>query len=457
MSTARAEIVAERWVADPCAWAIDCGFELRPWQMAVLEAVADPTKRKLAVRGVRGSGKSTLLAMVALWRATTRPGSLTVIVTGVQRQLAIGVWAEIRRLWAQSEALRSLFPDWRILADSIDTGSPDHRVLAMASDSVYNLEGAHGQHVAVLLDECRSIPDDVYKSVRALLLGPDTLLFAAGTAGPPRGWWYRVNARDGRDLYDELFVIAADEVAGLDERMTEERKLLGANDPVFLRDWCNNFTDAAEASLYDLATIEKCFGVDPNRPKTFMPILGSAPQPRLTLGCDVARSGGDANVVCLARGRKIEGFVELPGGDLMGTVGRIVNLAKERAAATVGVDVIGLGAGVHDRLREVLRGSGVRVSSFAASERATDAETYANRKAELAVKARRMMEAGEIGLPRHEGLIRDLLGAQTRITSNGRLRLEDPADSPDFFDAMLVALSDSLTPPSAVAVHASWL
>jgi hypothetical protein len=93
-----------------------------------------------------------------------------------------------------------------------------------------------------------------------------------------------------------------------------------------------------------------------------------------------------------------------------------------------------------------------------ASEAPTDRENYANIKTELALKIRRLGENDQLGLPKDERLIRDLLAMRTVMTSNGKLRVLDPEDaSPDFFDAMLIGLSSSLTPPSACAVKVAWL
>ncbi|MBN1461400.1 MAG: hypothetical protein JXA57_17870, partial [Armatimonadetes bacterium] len=72
-----------------------------------------------------------------------------------------------------------------------------------------------------------------------------------------------------------------------------------------------------------------------------------------TIGCDIARSGADQNVAALRADWRMAELVYWSGVDLMETTGRIVQLINQHHPDYVVVDVIGIGAGVFDRLREM--------------------------------------------------------------------------------------------------------
>jgi phage terminase large subunit len=73
------------------------------------------------------------------------------------------------------------------------------------------------------------------------------------------------------------------------------------------------------------------------------------------LGVDVARTGADRTVLVLRQGSVVD-YIKVYGRqDTMQTVGCIVAILKSWRVDEVAVDVIGLGAGVYDRLAELKR------------------------------------------------------------------------------------------------------
>jgi hypothetical protein len=444
------ELLAETLPRDPNLWArtvFPPALHPNEWQTEFLEHFRDPATNRAALRGARGCGKSTVLAMLYLWRATTRPGTLTIASTAVERQMRLGLWAEIRRLWAASDLLRRLYPNWEILVDRIETGDPSWRAINFSSDSPFNIEGAHGRSVAIFIDEARSLADSFYTSLQGIMTGDNSLLVAAGTAGPPRGWWYRVFADGTRDPYGVKFTVRADSVPELRERYERERGRLGESDPIFRQEWEAEFSEGSEWSAFTLAGIEACLDHDPDAPNRLILShrgnllhIGGKPAP-LTLGCDVARTG-DSNVVALIRGKVVAGFRELPHGETMATAGRIVALARDLGASNVGIDRVGLGDGIYGRVAEILGPLGRSVTPFVANERAYDDARYANRKTEVAGEMRQAMERGQLGLPRSDRLVREMLAVQLKQTSRGAVKIEDPpGESPDYLDAVLIGLA----------------
>jgi phage terminase large subunit len=73
------------------------------------------------------------------------------------------------------------------------------------------------------------------------------------------------------------------------------------------------------------------------------------------LGVDVARMGSDRTVLLLRQGRVVEQIKVYAKRDTMLTVGCIVAVLDVWRVDVVAIDLIGVGAGVHDRLAELKR------------------------------------------------------------------------------------------------------
>jgi hypothetical protein len=203
----------------------------------------------------------------------------------------------------------------------------------------------------------------------------------------------------------------------------------------------------------------------------------ASPYGPIILGIDPARGGGDKTGIIDRQGRVLGGHVmkRLDIGDLMELAGTIVNLVKEIEPAKVLVDTTGLGAGLYDRLRELL---GTRVEGVNFGNKAYDAEHYANRRAEMWDLMRQWFEdpAG-VKVPDDDAFQGDVCAiirgpGATRFRSTGQLILEDKDHikerlrfSPDLADAaaltfgldMSLANPVSLDIPTAAAPGADWM
>ncbi len=196
----------------------------------------------------------------------------------------------------------------------------------------------------------------------------------------------------------------------------------------------------------------------------------------VVLGVDPARGGGDKTGLIDRQGRQLGLRVcrRLDSNDLMATAGEIQRIAKEINAAKIVVDTTGLGAGLYDRLRELL-GSQVDGVNFGAS--AWDREHYANRRAEIWDNMRLWFDdAAGVQIPDSDELQGDLCSiirgaGATRFNSSGQLILE-PKDhvrerlsfSPDLGDAAALTFAIDLTSLAEVdwnyrpaAAGADWL
>lgn len=160
------------------------------------------------------------------------------------------------------------------------------------------------------------------------------------------------------------------------------------------------------------------------------------------LGVDIGR-GGDTTRLIDRKGRVLGGLVNetITVPDLAVVTDRIGHLLNTHDdIRCCFIDITGLGAGVHDFLRDMF---GDRVEGVNFGERAHDQEKYRNRRAEMWDRMRLWFaDKAGVAIPDEDEAQRHLTAPQFRYTSKSSLILESKEDirkrlkfSPDFGDA----------------------
>jgi hypothetical protein len=185
----------------------------------------------------------------------------------------------------------------------------------------------------------------------------------------------------------------------------------------------------------------------------------------IILGVDPARGGGDKTGIIDRQGRVIGAHIckRLDEKDLMATAGMIQHIVRDIKPAKVVIDTTGLGAGLYDRLRELL-GDLVEGVNFGA--KAYDTEHFANRRAEIWDGMRQWFnDPAGVQIPDQDELHGDLTAPNapgtvpggTRFNSSGQLLLEDKDHmrqrltfSPDLGDAAALTFAVDLSTAQVV-------
>jgi phage terminase large subunit len=188
------------------------------------------------------------------------------------------------------------------------------------------------------------------------------------------------------------------------------------------------------------------------------------------LGVDVARFGDDRTTILLRHGSVVEHIAIHTKQDTMVTVGHVVQAAQRWKADEIYVDVIGLGAGVYDRLRELVNEKQLTAEVYAVnvSESAPDREVEEDAQGKtmrdhlwLMMWRWLRMDAPVFAADREacEDLAGELSTVRYAPDSNGRLVIESKDQmkarhlrSPDLADALGVTFSPAA---SQVAIDIS--
>lgn len=167
-------------------------------------------------------------------------------------------------------------------------------------------------------------------------------------------------------------------------------------------------------------------------------------------GVDPARFGDDRTAIVGRTNRKMFYKKTYTKKSTMEITGAVHTLIKKESPSRVYIDVIGLGAGVYDRLVEL--GHEDVVVAVNAAEGALDSEHYYNKRAELWGEMREWLE-GEPSkdIPDDDELASDLCSLKYKYTSSGQYQLEKKEDakrrgirSPDVGDALALTFNSPI-------------
>ncbi len=434
--------------ADIPAFARDVlGFTPAPYQEDIFGALLE--HRRVAVRSLHGVGKTALMACVALWAVTMLDDDTKVVITAsAWRQLTKFLFPEIRK-WAASAKWGQVGITMRWGKELLDLSIklPGREAFAAASDNPALLEGAHGKHLVYLFDESKSIPDATWDAAEGAFSTGDCYALAVSTPGEPSGRFYDIHARrPGFDDWWTRHVRLEEAIAAgrINPDWVEQRRVQwGENSAVFQNRVLGNFATSGEDSVIPLAWIEQAN-------QRWAEAEGRG-QGALTLGVDPARYGEDRTAIASLRGNVIERVQSFAQADTMQTAGYTIMALGGERTARIGIDVIGIGAGVFDRLKE--QGFSVVAVNAGAGTDAKDASgtlQFLNVRAAMWWALRERLDpAGRdlLALPPDDRLTGDLAAPRWTVTSSGKIKIESKDEvrarigrSTDFADAVGAAL-----------------
>lgn len=136
-------------------------------QVRVLEALRDHDR--VAVMSGRGVGKTATAAMATHWWLCTRQPSLVVCSAGSWSHLTDKLWPEVLA-WGGKNRLRELF-EFQERGIYSNSRPRTWRAETSSSDDPNKVEGFHSPNMLLIIDEAKSMPDEIYTALIASLSG----------------------------------------------------------------------------------------------------------------------------------------------------------------------------------------------------------------------------------------------------------------------------------------------
>jgi len=447
----------EKYWDDPAKFVRDCVWfrgkkdeRATNYQLGIMNDLI--RYKRVAVRSPRGAGKTGTAAWLILWYALTRDGRDWKIVTtaSVWRQVDEFLWPEIH-LWARAlrwERIgRSPFTRNELMKVrlELETG---HAFGVASTDPGY-VEGVHAKHLLYVFDEAKNISDDIWDSTEGAFSGSEeAFALAISTPGEPHGRFFDIHdRRPGLEDWYPRHVTLAEALLEkrIDKDWVERNKLLwGEISAQYQNHVLGNFAVADDEGLIPIHWVEAA--------NVRYKSNGTSTSTDIGIGIDIGRTR-DQSVIAVRRGSTITDIHRLPTTDTMGTTGLIINYLRMNDLTNTEpvVDVVGIGAGVVDRLRE----QGISVIAYHASER-TDFKDksgeleFLNKRAAGWWRLREALDPAadtSLALPPDDVLLRELTAPHWESTSTGKIKVDSKKAirkrihrSTDSADAIIMAL-----------------
>jgi hypothetical protein len=434
-----------RWRKNPVQFVTEV-FNATPddWQATALQALANHDK--VSIRSGHGVGKSTLDSWAIIWFLTCHYPAKVPCSAPTMHQLRDVLWSELtywhRRMPGPLKNEFAIKNSEQAMQFYLKSAPQASFAVARTGrkENPEALQGFHSPNLLFILDEASGIAEEVFEVAQGALSteGAKVLM----TANPTRlsGYFYDSHHKL-RHRWKTLKVSCLDSPRVSQTYAEDVALQYGQDSSVYNVRVLGEFPKAEDDVVIPLHLIEDALVREIEPSEAFKPVWG----------LDVARYGDDRSALAKRRGNALmEPVKAWRGYDTMQTVGRVVEEyrltdAFERPSEIL-VDVIGIGAGVVDRLQELgLPARGINVGE------SSTADGYARLRDQLWWRCRQWFEDRMCIMPEDDDLIAELVDVKYTIRSNSKIEIE-PKDkmkertkhSPDLADAFVLTFAGGL-------------
>ena len=457
-----------------------------PFQADVMDLVAQ--NDRVALRAANGVGKDVVTAWLIEWYLVTHFLSKIPVVSATGRQVRRTIFSEVA-LWTRQSLA---FPKLEIMLSNElrHKAAPElwwalgFAPATTGDDPTGSAEGLHAENMLFVVTEAKAVDESIWSALERCCTRPGNKAFAQSVPGTDQGGFFEcftIKARDWRTYHypsarwserEKKWEPTTDFVS---ERSILLRLRDGEDGPDFRAGVLAEFLNQGSATLISSSDMARAMSEER---------WASMPQDDLCeMGVDIARFGDDLSCLAIHKGRKYLPLQTWHGADLMETTGRIVHAINEHKPFRVRIDVIGIGAGVYDRLIELqdeeedteetvqtnrgpVKRRRKRYPTLAATiiepinvgDKSMDPQRYVNRRDEYWDAYAQALRQGTIALADDPQLVEESVSVQYKFTSAGQKKIEPKADhkkrlgrSPDRADAVCLALGGPWSGDSGIS------
>ena len=412
------------------------GFAPRPWQEEALTAIS--ANDRVAIRAGHGVGKTAYDAWTILWFMSTRKECKVPVTANSQDQLRDTIWPEIAKAHQRMPAdLRDMF---EITTERVvRKDNPDNAFAVARVGNAHRpeaLQGFHSDNLLFIICEAAGIDEKVFEVAQGALSETGSKVSMDGNPTRLSGFFYEAFHRNRSRWY--TMKVSCEDVPEAKGHIEDISTVYGKDSNAYRIRVLGEFPTTEDEQVIPLEWVEASLDreVDPSS-------VG------YVWGLDVARHGDDRVTLAKRRGNTLtEPIQSWKKLDLMQTVGKVIKeyetVPKSERPDRICVDVIGMGYGVYDRLRE----QGIPCYAVNVGEQASANDRYLRLRDELWFKGREWFESKTASMPQDDELIEELTAPTYTFTSSGKIVVEQKSDvkarirkSPDLADAFLLTLA----------------
>lgn len=415
-------------------------LDYAPWekQLEISDSIRD--HRNTAVRSCNGAGKTFHISREALRFLMSFPNSAVINTAPTWTQVENQFWRYLRDAYTNANVPLggTLLKTELTIADTWFA-----KGIANNPDRLASFQGWHAENIMMIFDEASGIPPVIWEAAVGAMSGGQTVRFIViGNPNANSGPFYnafrdptfnklRISAFDIPNVREQRQVIP-----GLtDHHFVEEvAARYGEHSDAYKVRVLGEFPSQASNTIISIDAIEAAFNADRELQN----------EKDEHIGLDPARFGDDDSAFVYRKGNFAKVLEVVNGNNTMELAGKSVRYLKEFPNAKLDIDVIGIGAGIFDRLREQPNISH-RVFGVNSAAKPHDPAEFLNVRIESWVNVREWLR--DAILERHEGFY-ELAQPTYKITSAGKMQLEGKEEmakrgvpSPNVADALALTLS----------------
>lgn len=438
------------------------GTPLWSKQKEIVNSLRD--NRYTTVRSCHGSGKSFVSANIVLWFLYTHPNSKVISTAPTFRQVEDILWREIRSQFSKSK----ISLGGQLNQTSLDIGE-QWFAMGLSTDEPTRFQGYHATDILLIVDEAAGVKQEIFDASEGIVSSENAKVLYLGNPTSVEGEFYKafrlphtnkihISAFDTPNFTTfgiTLEDIRADTWRGkitsslpnpyliTPEWVADKFQRWGEGSPMWDSRVIGDFPMQGEDTLIPLAKIEAAT----------LRQLDVQEGDTEQIGADIARFGVDKTIFIHRKGGKVIELKEFIHMDTMETASRLYDFSRFHPFGALCVDVVGIGAGVVDRLRQLE--SKREVFDINVGLPSHDPERFVNLRAEFYWALRDRFIDGTIQIPQDEDLMAQLANMKFKFTPKGQIQIESKDDmkkrglpSPDKADALALAFGRVQLKPS---------
>lgn len=405
------------------------GLELSEQQVLLLNTLQ--SQKYVAVKSGHGTGKSFVSSVAILWFLSTRYMAQVPTTAPTSSQLNDVLWSRLsENFYRMNPIFRENFT---MVNDRIYHNKYKKSWFTAArtakKETPEALQGFHAKNLLFVIDEAAGVPDEVFQVVMGALTETGNMCLMIGNPTRLSGYFYDAFHKN-RGRWANL-TLNSEDSPFVSQDWIKEMAINGRNSNIYRMRVIGEFPKQEDDTLIELDLLDNAIERE------------ITPSGGVVWGVDVARFGKDETVLVKRQANKLLKIKRTKQRDTMEVSGwvKAEYHRSEPKPDKICVDVIGIGAGVYDRLRE----QGIPVIPVQVSERANDPEKYKNVRAEIYDLYRHWLLYDEPSIPNDTDLIAQSSTIKYKYDSAGRMMIESKDDykkrnpsigSPDIVDAV---------------------
>lgn len=427
------------------------------YQKKIINAIMTKKPKRLLIWASTRAGKSLSVALGSLMLAIIKPGEKIRIIAPTEEHSRIIMNYILEHLGDDKHLVKQLSKATKYAdGDTVERLSKElsRERITFKNNSEISILTANilqeGRSLigmggtTVIVDECEMIPIDIVRSKILRMLGDSKDAQLILISNPTtRGYMYSVKDDSNYDKLKITWKQAVKEGRLTKEFIDEVKSKLTAEE---FDIWynCEYPTDLNETP-FRIDKVEKCMksNIEFNKDEEL----------KLIMGVDIARFGKDKTVLTLVetdmKVYKVIKSEQYSRMDTMEIVDIICKAIEDYKIDELRIDNIGVGAGVEDRLNELINENKIEITLMGINygSKADNNERFYDRKSEIYNHLKALIDMEKIQLEDNETLKRQFGWIRMRIMPNGKLKFElkpeiDKKDlSADTVDSLAIAVS----------------